>query len=516
MFEPLGEESCLGGALVLRETAFHPGFEMLYRWKPAEFCDIISPDYREELFHPDQPMKDETLKEKIAPREYAAIEPVPEAARVLHFPDMVATWIGANANNGTWYVGGVVAGAAFSGAIFTTIVSNPVAYLVMALIGFIGFRVGISTMALTRPAFGIRGSVLPSILNTLQFIGWTAVNTFIGAISISFLFKDVLGWPAYGEAKGIPTMLFGILLMSVLHFISIIAGHRSVKIVERVGVVLILILGIWESIAVFRAVSLRDIMLWHPPSGKLMPIGAAMDAMAAFSLGWVPAIAEFTRYCRTKASATIAPMIGANVGLFWFAFVGITGTIATSISSGVYSPENSDPSTIVSKLGLGVVAFLVIILTSTTANAVNLMAAGLSLTNITRALKPLPAIWCATIVSALVTVIPLFFTSFLHAFILFLDYIGMVFGPLLSIVIVDFYLIHAGSYSAADLDERRGRYWYHRGYHIKAFAVWCTGIVMFLLARNLTVFTSSIGATYPTMLATGLIYYLAAGGSRKM
>jgi putative hydroxymethylpyrimidine transporter CytX len=442
-------------------------------------------------------------------KEYGATEPVPDGDRVLHFADMVATWIGANANNGTWYVGGVVAGAAFSGAVFTTLVSNPVAYLVMALIGFIGYKTGISTMALTRPSFGIRGSVLPSVLNTLQFIGWTAVNTFIGAISISFLCRDVMKWPAYGDAGAVPTMLFGIVLMSVLHFISIITGHRSVKIVERIGVVLILILGIWESIAVFTHVSLKDIMMWRPPEGRMMPIGSAMDAMAAFSLGWVPAIAEFTRYCRTKASATIAPMIGANVGLFWFAFVGILGTIATSISSGVYSPDNSDPSTIVSKLGLGVVAFLVIILTSTTANAVNLMAAGVSLTNITKSLKPLHAIWLATIVSALVTVIPLFLTSFLHAFIIFLDYIGMVFGPLLSIVIVDYYVLCRGSYKTSELDDRGGRYWYQGGYHMKAFAVWIAGIVIFLIARNMPVFTSSVGAIYPSMLATGLIYYLA-------
>jgi len=457
-------------------------------------------------------LKSEEHLEEGVLKEYAAIEPVPEEARVLHFADMVATWIGANANNGTWYVGGVVAGAAFSGAAFTTLVSNPIAYVVMALIGLIGFNVGISTMALTRPAFGIKGSILPSVLNTLQFIGWTAVNTFIGAISISFLCRDLLGWPAYGEEKAIPTMLFGIVLMSILHFISIITGHRSVKIVERVGVVLILILGIWESVAVFSHVSLRDIMMWNPPAGKLMPIGSAMDAMAAFSLGWVPAIAEFTRYCRTKASATIAPMIGANVGLFWFAFVGIVGTIATSISSGVYDPNNSDPSTIVSKLGLGVVAFLVIILTSTTANAVNLMAAGVSLTNITKSLKALPAIWCVTIVSALVTVIPLFLTSFLHAFILFLDYIGMVFGPLLSIVIVDYYLLRKGNYSLADLDDKEGRYRYWRGYNIRTFIVWLAGILLFLLARNLPVFTSSIGATYPAMLATGLLYYLAGRG----
>ena len=66
----------------------------------------------------------------------------------------------------------------------------------------------------------------------------------------------------------------------------------------------------------------------------------------------------------------------------WFAFIGLISTISIAISSGVYNANNSDPSTIASKLGLGVVAFLVIILTSMTANAVNLLAAGSALSNI--------------------------------------------------------------------------------------------------------------------------------------
>ena len=347
-------------------------------------------------------------------KEYGAVEVVHDEHRSIRFWDMVAIWVCANANNGTWYVGGVVAGTAFAGALYITLVANPIAYLVMAMIGYIGFRVGTSTMALTRPSFGVRGSILPSVLNTTQFIGWTAVNTFIAAISISFICKDWLGWPALGEPGGNNTMLFGIILMSILHLLSIATGHRSVKLVEQIGVVLVFFLGIWETIVVFQSVSLADIMNWKPPVGKAMPLGAAMDVMAAFSLGWVPAIAEFTRYCKTKTASTWAPMIGANLGLFWFAFVGIVCTIGTAIATGSYDPNNSDPSTIVSKLGLGVVAFAVIILTSTTANAVNLMAAGISLTNVSPKIKALPALWGVTVVAAVVTAIPLYLSNFLH------------------------------------------------------------------------------------------------------
>lgn len=446
---------------------------------------------------------------KAAVKEYGATEAVPHSeARNMSFWDMLATWIGANANNGTWYIGGVMAGCAFGGAIAVTLIANPIAYLFMALVGYMGYKAGTSTMALTRPSFGIRGSALPTVVNLTSFIGWTAVNTFIAAISISFLLKGSMGWPAFGEKGSAKSMIVGILIMSVLHLASISLGHRSVKMIERVGMILIAVLGIWETIVVLQNVSFSQIMNWHPSAKLSLPFGTAMDTMAAFSLAWIPAIAEFTRYTRKKSSATVAPMIGANVGLFWFAFVGIIATIATAISSGAYDPNNSDPSTIASKLGLGWLAMVVIILTSTTANAVNLMAAGISLTNLSKKIKPMAALWTATGCAVLLTFVPLLFSSFLDSFIAFLDYLGMVLGPLIGIMVTDFFIVKKRSYDVPAFEEVNGQYWFTGGVHWAALIAWVIGVITFILIHNLAFFSSSIGATYPVLILSGLIYWI--------
>ena len=36
--------------------------------------------------------------------------------------------------------------------------------------------------------------------NGTWFIGWTAVNTFITATSVSYLLHDLLSWPVYGKS----------------------------------------------------------------------------------------------------------------------------------------------------------------------------------------------------------------------------------------------------------------------------------------------------------------------------
>jgi len=445
-----------------------------------------------------------------AHKEYSAVEPVPMNKRTITGLDMFATWVGANANNGTWYVGGVIAALCFIPSLYVTIIANPIAYIIMALVGYIGYKVGISTMALTRITFSVKGSIIPSILNTIQFIGWTAVNTFIAAISVSFLLHDIFNLPVFGQPGGNTTMLIGIGIMSILHLISIATGHRSVKIVERIGVGLIILLVIWETIVIFQQVSFEQILAWRPPADKALPFGSAIDIMAAFSLAWTPAIAEFTRYCKSKTAATWMPMLGANVGLFWFTLIGSIVTIGVAISTGTYDPNNSDPSAIVSKLGLGVLAFLVIIITSTTANAINLMASGISLTNIIPKLKALPALWLVTFIAAIVTVVPLYIGSFLESFIVFLDYIGMVFGPIFAIVITDYYLLKNKQQNTSELNKKNGRYWFSNGFNLKAVIVWAVGVALFLLLRNTSFISSYTGATYPVMLITGILYYFAA------
>ncbi len=41
------------------------------------------------------------------------VEAIPMTRRHMSYWDMFATWVGANANNGTWYIGGVIAACGF-------------------------------------------------------------------------------------------------------------------------------------------------------------------------------------------------------------------------------------------------------------------------------------------------------------------------------------------------------------------------------------------------------------------
>lgn len=444
------------------------------------------------------------MKEK---KQYQLDSIAPQNRR-MNYWDMFATWVGANANNGTWFIGGVIAACGLIGGVEALIVGSAIAYVFLSLVGYMGYKTGVSTTVVSRAAFGLRGSIGPSIVNLIQFIGWTAVNTFIAATSVSYLCNEIFGWPVYGKPSGQWGLLFGIGIMSVLHLISVSAGQKSIQMIERVGMIIVFIFVIWESIAVFKQVSFADIAHWQVPAKSKMSFGTALDTLAAFNLAWVTAGADFTRFTNKKSTATTAPFLGAMIGVFWFAFVGIFATIAIAISSGVYDANNSDPSTIASKLGLGAIAMLVIILTSMTANAVNLQAAGSALNNMFPKIKLKPSLWIVTILATLVTIVPMLVGSFLDTFVTFLDVLGMILGPWIAIMVVDFFIINRGNYSLTDLASAGGKFWYAHGISWIAYVSWIIGVFSYMGMQKVDWMQATVGAAYPNMLVIGIVYYI--------
>lgn len=71
---------------------------------------------------------------------------IPMKNRKTNTWDMFATWVGANANNGTWFVGGVLAACGFSVAMKVLVLSSALSYVFLSLVGYIGYKTGVSTM----------------------------------------------------------------------------------------------------------------------------------------------------------------------------------------------------------------------------------------------------------------------------------------------------------------------------------------------------------------------------------
>ncbi|MDD9138803.1 cytosine permease [Fructobacillus sp. CRL 2054] len=440
-------------------------------------------------------------------QKHYRVRPIPAEERNLGKWDMFATWFGANANNGTWYIGGIIAACGMIGGLWALLIASILSYIFLSFISFMGYKTGLSTTTLSRATFGIRGSIIPSMINFIMFMGWTAVNTFIAATSLSFIFHSFFGWPVYGQAGGNKGLIVGILIMSALHIMSIISGQKSVRIIERIGILLVIFFVLWEGIVVFRHVSFNELVNWVVPAKDRMQFGAAIDILAAFNLAWVTSAADFSRFAKTKTVSTVSSFWGALVGVVAFAAMGLSTAISIALTTGIYKPDNSDPSTVANELGLGTIAMIVIVLTSMTANAVNLQAAGSALNNIFSKISLRNALLISTIIATIFTFIPVINGDFLADFTAFLDYIGMFLGPIIAIMIVDYFLLHKADYQRQNFEKSQGRFWFKGGYNFMVIALWVVGVLMYLYLSNVEFLKDTTGATFLVMVVIGVVYY---------
>lgn len=427
---------------------------------------------------------------------------------MMSFWDEMATWIGANANNGTWYIGGVIAALGLILSIKLSLLVGVISYIFLAMIGYMGYQTKRATMNLTQVAFGKVGSFGPSMVNIILCMGWAAVNTFIAAESVSTLMHDLANWPVYGQKGGLKGIVLGIIIMSFLHLISISLGERTVRLVERIGIIAVFIFVIWESIVVLKHFSFHSLLIWRVQNKYKLSCGSAIDSLAAFNLAWVTVGADFTKFSKNKVSSTFAPFLGALLGVMWFIFVGVISTIGTSIFTGNFNPNSSDPSTVASKLGLGIIALIVIILTSTTANAVNLMAAGTAITNINKKIKLTPASWIAAFITIFMTLIPLWFNNFVDVFTMFLNYIGMILGPEIAIILTDYFIVHKANYSK---DDFKNTFKFGSG----AYLCWIIGVILYFVLKKVSFISDNIGVTFIVMIITMIMYLIIKTWSKR-
>src|SRR5699024_3273359 len=97
----------------------------------------------------------------------------------------------------------------------------------------------------------------------------------------------------------------------------------------------------------------------------------------------------------------------------------------------------------------------------------------------------------------------------------FLDYIGMVLSALLGILIADYFFVRKGKYDVQAFEDRGGKYWYVKGVNIRAITVWAVGVIFFLAAQNTVFIGSTVGAVYPTIILTAVLYSLISIPARN-
>ncbi|MBL3687703.1 purine-cytosine transporter [Leucobacter zeae] len=413
-------------------------------------------------------------------------------------------WLAANLVVTTLLTGTLfVPGVSFGTASTMIVVGTLVGVIVLVLVGNMGTRTGLPTMALTRGSFGIRGSLIPAAANLIILMGWSWVQAMLAGVTVNSLIHEATGYsnPA----------LFSAICQGIVVVLAIF-GHTGISRVEPWLALLILTVMGFVFAAAFGA--------FTPAEFGAIPVDASLggtpfltlDIVISTAISWTVLSADMNRHAKSQRAGVIGSSVGYTLSTVISMLLGLVA-FSTVLLRG-HDAIAFDPAVIVAEFGwpLGLAIFLSVMAT----NSMVVFGMVTSVVNAQskRHLRFLPT----AIVLGIISIIGSTFLALLNQFTDFLFLISAFFVPVFAIMIVDYYLLKKRGYSRQILHERpESRYWYLGGVNWVAVVVWVVGAALsYALAY---VVPSPIGANIPAFAASFVLYLglmLGLGGVRRL
>lgn len=375
-------------------------------------------------------------------------------------------WFGAAISVGEILAGGLLAPLGFKMGLLAILIGHLVGTTLLVLAGVIGTTERIPALVSTRISFGSYGSYVFSVLNVLQLLGWTAVMIIVGARSVNeitktlWLFDHLTVW----------SLVIGVFIMLWVWLGKDIGWKKA----NNIAVILLFLLTIVLSVIIFRNNELFNRL----GSGE-MPFGLGLELAVVMPLSWLPLIADYTRFAKTKRGGAWGSWLGYFIGSSWMFMIGLGAAI-------VYS--NPDPSAMLLSLNLGIIALGIIVLATVTTTFLDAYSAGVTFLNIFPKMnEKLVALVMTAIGTGLAIVVNIEgYESFLYA-------IGSVFAPLFAILLTDYFLLKNKKIQT-DLLANWG-----------TLVLCAFGTILYYQFINLNFV---LGATIPVMLIIGIIHLI--------
>jgi putative hydroxymethylpyrimidine transporter CytX len=429
------------------------------------------------------------------------IRPVPGEERRLTFLDTFVLWLDLGISFLVMVVGiFLVPGLSLLGALAAILVGAVIGNALLGLVATIGADTGVPTMVLFRPVLGLRGSYVPSLLNLLQLIGWATFEVIVMAQAADLLSRRLLGGSSY---------LGWVTFFSVLTVLMALGGPILVvkQYMEKFAIWVVLITVVWLTYAVLSTYGLRT-LLNKPGTGE-MSFWLAVDLVAVMPISWVPLVADYSRFARSRPTAFWGTGLGYFVSHVWEYALGALLAISAAVTQDPTAPLNPLLAAIAG-LTAGWAALLILLVDETDEGFANVYSAAVSTQNI------LPHVGQRTLVLIIGgLVFCLAATVPLVQYESFLLLIGSIFVPLLGILTADYFVLRGRRYQVAELYRPAGAYWYRGGVHWRAMAVWALGVGLYLVITGLPELglpglAPWLGATLPTYMF-GLVVYAVVG-----
>lgn len=376
-------------------------------------------------------------------------------------------WFGAAVSIAEILTGTYLSTLGFTRAFEAILLGHLIGCVLFFFAGLIGGQTGKSAMETVKMSFGEKGSLLFTILNVLQLIGWTAIMIISGARAAATVADPTLGFSS---------IWIWCLVIGGLILVWIVIGVRNLSKLNSVAMSALFLLTILLSVIVFHG-NLR---------GKItddLSFGAGVELAVAMPLSWLPLISDYTREAKKPFKATAVSAIVYFFTSSWMYVIGMGAAIFTG---------QSDIAAIMLQAGLGILAVIIIIISTVSTTFLDAYSAGVSSASISSKINEKKS----AIMICIFGIILAIFTP-IENFENFLYLIGSVFAPMIAIQIADYFIMKREAVKEqVDLMN---------------LIIWAVGFIIYRIFLNID---TPVGSTLPVMVITIVICLMVQGAKK--
>jgi len=422
-------------------------------------------------------------------------------------------WVGMAINIPTYMIAAslVEGGMSWVQAMVTVLLGNLIVLVPMALSGHAGTKYGIPFPVFARASFGIVGAHIPSFLRAIVACGWFGIQTWIGGAAIYTIVLII--FPGASDLPGVMPDWIGVhwlqftcfMIFWFMNIWLIWKGINSIKILEQLAAPFLVLCGL-------------ALLAWAYQQadgfGPMLQSGSQFDSKAAFFKLFFPSltamvgfwatltlnISDFTRYARDQRAQVVGQLAGLPTTMTLFAFIGVAVTSATII---IFGEAIWDPVLLVRRFESPVLVFFamiaVVIATISTNAAANVVGPANSFSNM----------WPSRIdfkrggyITGVIGIVMMPWKLLAdpsgYIFTWLIGYSALL-GPVIGIILVDYFIIRRTHLDLVDLYRSSGRY---SGVNARAVIALLIGI-----APNIPGFLANLGVIDGGGILVGLYDY---------
>ena len=360
-------------------------------------------------------------------------------------------WFGAAVSIAEILTGTYFAPLGLQKGILAIVIGHVIGCVLLFFAGLIGGRTGKSAMETVKMSVGQKGSLLFSILNILQLVGWTGIMIYDGALAAN----GVIGTGEW----------FWCLVIGGLIILWILIGIKNLGKLNTIAMGALFLMTIVLSFVIFRDGTVSTAV------SEGMTFGAAVELSVAMPLSWLPLISDYTKDAKEPGKATAVSAIVYGIVSSWMYLIGMGAALFTG---------ESDIAQILLKAGLGMAGLLIIVLSTVTTTFLDAWSAGISSESISGKVN---GKWVAIGATVIGTIGAILFpmdniTNFLYL-------IGSVFAPMIAVQIATFFILKT--------DASEG------SISISNMICWLCGFIIYRMLMQIDI---PVGNTLPDMVIT--------------